>query len=467
MSETKASKKGIFSWMLFDWAAQPFHTLLVTFIFAPYFVSKVVPNPWAQGQYGADTILEGVQKVPDAVYGQQLWGQALGIGGIFIALMAPFLGALADATGPRKPWIAVFSLAAVAGTALLWLATPDGGAPVTLILFAFVLALIGIEFSTVFTNSMMPSLVPRSELGKLSGSGWALGYIGGIIALVIVLGFMVASPSSGKTMLGSIPLFGLDPGQYQGERATGPLTAIWYLVFIIPLFFFTPDIPRRAGQSKAVKTALNNLWATVRQLPARKSYFSFLITSMLYRDGLNGLYMFGGIYAAGVLGMTTTQIGIFGILAAVAGAIGAFFGGRMDARFGPKTVVFWSCWLLVIAGTVIVSSTPESILFFVPVTSTSTPLIVFYIAGSLIGAAGGALQAASRTLLVDQVEHDETTEAFGLYALAGRATSFIAPLSIALVTAVTQSQRIGITPVIVLLAVGAIGLFWVREKKPD
>jgi len=446
MSETRASKKGIFSWMLFDWAAQPFHTLLVTFIFAPYFVSKVAEN---------------------SVDGQALWGQAMGIGGIFIALMAPFLGALADATGPRKPWIAVFSLAVIAGTSLLWLATPGGDAPVTLILFAFVLALIGIEFSTVFTNSMMPSLVPRSQLGKLSGSGWALGYIGGILALVIVLGFMVADPLTNKTLLGFTPAFGLDAAQYQGERANGPLSAIWYLVFIIPLFLFTPDIPRRSGQSKAVRTALNNLWATIRQLPERKSYFSFLITSMLYRDGLNGLFMFGGIYAAGVLGMTTTQLGIFGILAALAGAIGAFLGGRMDDRFGPKTVVFWSCWLLFIAGTVIVSSTPESILFFVPVTSGSTPLLVFYVAGSLIGAAGGALQAASRTLLVDQVEHDEATEAFGLYALAGRATSFIAPLSIAFVTAATQSQRIGITPILVLLAVGAIGLFWVREKKPD
>ncbi|VAW21673.1 Uncharacterized MFS-type transporter [hydrothermal vent metagenome] len=446
MSQSKTSKKGIFSWMLFDWAAQPFHTLLVTFIFAPYFVAKVAEN---------------------SVDGQALWGQAMGIGGIFIALMAPFLGALADATGPRKPWIAVFSLTVIAGTALLWLATPDGNAPVNLILLAFVLALVGIEFSTVFTNSMMPSLVPRSELGKLSGSGWALGYIGGIIALIMVLGFMAASPTSGKTLFGLTPVLGLDPGQYEGERASGPLTAIWYLVFIIPMFLFTPDLPKLAGKTRAVRTALSNLWATVSKLPERKSYFSFLITSMLYRDGLNGLYMFGGIYAAGVLGMSTTQIGIFGILAAVAGTAGAFFGGRMDAKLGPKTVVFWSCWLLVIAGTVIVSSTPESILFVVPVTSASTPLIVFYIAGSLIGAAGGSLQAASRTLLVDQVGRDETTEAFGLYALAGRATSFIAPLSIAFVTTATQSQRIGITPVIVLLAIGAIGLFWVREKQPQ
>jgi len=335
------------------------------------------------------------------------------------------------------------------------------------VLVAFVIGLIGIEFSTVFTNSMMPSLVPRSELGKLSGSGWALGYIGGIITLIVVLGLMVANPDSGKTLFGLSPVLGLDPAQYAGERATGPLTAVWFLVFVIPLFLFTPDIPKRAGQAIAVRKALGNLWRTVRELPKRGSYFSFLITSMFYRDGLNGLYMFGGIYAAGVLKLSIVQIGIFGIIAALAGTAGAFLGGRLDARFGPKSVVFWSCWLLVIAGTAIISSTPENILFVLPVSAPSAPLIVFYVAGSLIGAAGGALQAASRTLLVDQVEHDEATEAFGLYALSGRATSFLAPLSIAFVTAATQSQRIGITPILVLLAVGAIGLFWVREKQPD
>lgn len=444
MDGKKSNKRGIFSWMLFDWAAQPYHTVLITFIFAPYFVSQVASN---------------------SVEGQAIWGQAMGIGGIFIALMAPFLGAMADVTGPRKPWIALFSLFVVAGASLLWLAVPGGAAPVTLILIAFVIGLIGIEFSTVFTNSMMPTLVPRSELGKLSGSGWALGYVGGILALVIVLTLMSASPETGKTLIGIPAIFGLDATQFEGERATGPLTAIWFLIFVIPLFLFTPDIPKPKAQTQAVKKALANLWDTVRGLSKRRSYFSFLITSMLYRDGLNGLFMFGGIYAAGVLKMSITQIGIFGILAGTAGAIGAFWGGRLDVRFGPKTVVFWSCWLLVAAGTIIVSTTPTSIFFVVPVDSASTPMIVFYIAGSLIGAAGGSMQAASRTLLVDQVEADEATEAFGLYALTGRATSFIAPLSIAFVTTISQSQRIGITPILVLVAFGAIGLMWVKERK--
>ena len=439
-----ASKRGVFSWMLFDWAAQPYHTVLITFIFAPYFTSQVAAN---------------------SVDGQAIWGQAMGIGGIFIAILAPFLGAMADVTGPRKPWIALFSAFVVVGASLLWLAVPGGGAPITLVLAAFVLGLIGIEFSTVFTNSMMPTLVPRDELGKLSGSGWALGYVGGIIALVIVLTLMAADPEDGTTLVGLTPILGLDATQFEGERATGPLTALWFLVFVIPLFLFTPDTKKRSGQGQAIGTALSNLLETIRGLTKRGSYFTFLITSMFYRDGLNGLFMFGGIYAAGVLEMSITQIGIFGIIAGIAGALGAFLGGRMDAKFGPKSVVFVSCWLLILACTIIVSTTPETIFFVLPVSSASTPVIVFYIAGSLIGAAGGSLQAASRTLLVDQVSEDEATEAFGLYALTGRATSFIAPFAIGYVTLISQDQRIGITPVIVLLALGAIGLIWVKEKK--
>lgn len=438
-----ATRLGIFSWMLFDWAAQPYFTLLITFIFAPYFTAHVAPDP---------------------VTGQAIWGQAMGIGGLIIAVLAPLLGALADTSGPRKPWIGAFSVLLVAGAALLWFAVPGEGSPVTLTLIAFVVGLIGLEFATVFTNAMMPSLVSRAELGKLSGSGWALGYVGGVISLFIVLGLMSANAETGRTLFGLSPIFGLDPATHAGDRATGPLTAVWYLIFVIPLFLFTPDVPRADGQHIDLGAGLRRLKATIRELPRRRSYSAFLVTSMFYRDGLNGLFTFGGIYAAGVLGLSIIQIGVFGILTAVLGAIGAFVGGRLDARFGPRSVVFWGCWLLVLGSGLIVSTTPSSVLFFIPVQIASLPLVVFYVAGGLIGAVGGALQAASRTLLVDQVDPDEATEAFGLYALTGRVTSFIAPLSVGAVTALSQSQRIGILPIVVLLVLGAIGLALVQEK---
>lgn len=442
-ARTKASRAGIFSWMLFDWASQPYFTLLITFVFSPYFVAHVAADP---------------------VTGQAQWGFASGFAGIIIAMLAPVLGSLADRTGPRKPWIAVFSVFVVLGAAPLFLATPDAGPLVPFILFSFAIGLIGIEFATVFTNAMMPDLVPRSELGKLSGSGWALGYVGGILVLVIMLGLLVANPQTGLTLLGLPSILPIDPALFPGERASGPITAIWYAVFILPLFAFTPDAKKRTGTAPAIGDGLKKLGRTIRSLPQRRSYFAFLMSSMVYRDGLNALYAFGGIYAAGMLGLSIIQIGIFGIIAAASGAVGAFFGGRLDARFGPRQVVSWSIWLLILACATIVSTTRDQFLLLFPVTSAATPLIIFYLAGALIGAAGGALQAASRTLLVDQVGHDETTEAFGLYALSGKATAFIGPITIGIVTSLTASQQIGITPVIVLLIVGAIGLMWVREN---
>ncbi|MCF6325993.1 MAG: MFS transporter [Devosiaceae bacterium] len=442
-----SSKRGVISWMFFDWAAQPYHTVIITFIFAPYFAAFVAPTP---------------------LQGQEMWGYASAIAGICIALLAPVLGSIADVSGPRKPWIAGFSLIAIIGAAMLYFALPSSMAStstITITLIAFIIALIGIEFSAVFINAMMPDLVPRSELGKLSGSGWALGYVGGVVALIIILGFMSADPTSGKTLLGLDPIFGLDAASNEGDRASGPFSAIWYLIFVIPMFLFTPDKGRIAETGSKLSKGLSNLLATLKSLPKRPSLSSFLISSMLYRDGLNALYAFGGIYAATVLGLSIIQVGVFGILAAFTGAIGAFFGGRLDAKFGPRPVVFISCWLLVLACTIIVSTTQEVTLFVLPISSEAIPVYVFYGAGALIGAAGGALQAASRTLLVDQVDKKDTTQAFGLYALTGRATAFIGPLAIAFVTAASQSQRIGITPVIVLLALGAIGLMWVKTKE--
>lgn len=452
----RASRRGIWSWMLFDWAQQPFHTLVITFVFAPYFASAVAENP---------------------ARGQELWGYAAGIGGFLIAASSPVLGAIADAAGPRKPWILGFSILGVIGCWMLWYATP-GSQQMGLVMLAIVLSLVGMEFAAVFNNAMMPTLVPRSELGRLSGSSWGLGYLGGLVSLVLVLGFMSASPETGRTLLGLEPIFGLDPAMREGDRASGPLTAIWYALFALPMLFFTPDVARRRAGSGAIARGLSELWATIRRLPGERSYFSFLISSMFYRDALNALYAFGGIYAAGVLGWSIIQIGIFGILANLTGAIGAWTGGHADKRFGPKPVITVSI-LVLIACCLLVISTTRTEVFFVAVGAGAEglPDIMFYVAGAFIGAAGGSIQAASRTLLVDQVPGEKVTEAFGLYALSGRATAFIGPFAIAFATAwfaseamglsAQDAQRLGVTPVVVLFVIGLVLLPWVRSRAYD
>ena len=431
--------------MLFDWAAQPFHTLIITFVFAPYFAGQVAANP---------------------VDGQSDWAFAATIGGLLIAFLAPVLGALSDATGPRKPWIFGFSAIAAVAVFSLWFVTPDPDpANITLALVAFVVALIGFEFAAIFNNAMMPGLVGRDKLGSLSGNAWALGYAGGLICLIAMLVLMVASPDSGKTLVGLDPILGLDPAQLEGDRASGPLTAIWFVIFIIPLFLFTPDTARRIGVKNAVSKGLRELIDTIRTLPRHPSLFAFLGSSMFYRDALNGLYTFGGIYAVGVLGWSTIQLGVFGILASVTGIFGSIAGGWLDTRLGTKRVVTLTILALIAASALVISTTETHVLFVAVAEGSSVPDIMFYCAGALIGAAGGALQAASRPLLVDQVEHPERMgEAFGLYALSGKATAFLAPLGIYIFTELSGSQRIGITPILILFVVGLLLLIPVRSR---
>ena len=451
------SRRAINAWMLFDWASQPFHTLLLTFFFSRYFAQSVMT---------------------DGATAQQYWGWMLTIAGLTIAFLSPVLGAIADATGPKKPWIAGFTLLMVVGCTALWWAVPNASmATVLLVLVSFGIGMIGVEFAAVFINALMPDLVPRDELGRLSGTSWALGYAGGVVVLIIVLVLMApASPGAQTTIAGLAPILGLADIPGGPDRATGPLTALWMLVFVVPFFLYTPDSPRKPAQPGAVRRALSDLWNTIRNLPRTPSLFAYLGSSMFYRDALNGLYAFGGVYAGGVLGWPALKLGLFGLLAAVTGAIGALAGGRFDDRFGPKAVVTVSIIVLALVSVTIVTTDPSTVLFMKvdvdPDVFLTLPDIVFYVCGALIGAFGGALQAASRTLLTDQAEPGRMGEAFGLYALSGKATSFMAPALIALFTGIAISmgfgsddaQRIGISPIVLLFAVGLLLLPLVKQR---
>ncbi len=438
----RADRRGIRAWMLFDWANQPFQTLVVTFVFAPYFAAEVVGDP---------------------VRGQALWGTATAIGGAVIAVLAPVLGAVADRTGARKRWVLAFSAPYLVGCIALWIAAP-GLPDVTPVLAAYLLAYLGSEFGTVFTNAMLPGLAPRRELGRISGSGWALGYLGGLVSLVVVLLLLVPAPGSTLTLAGIPPVFGLDVAAGEPARASGPLSALWYLVFAVPLFLFTPDEPARHAPG-AVRAGLADLAATFRLAARNRSFFAFLGASMLYRDALAALFTFGGIYAAGVLGWGMFELGVFGIVAAAIGAVGAWAGGRADHAFGPLPVVVACCWLLILVCAVLLLTTRESVLGFAVAPDSRLPDRLFMALGGLIGAAGGALQAASRTLVVDQAEgRVAPAQAFGLFALSGRVTAFIGPAAIAAVTAATGSQRLGISPVILLFLTGLALLYFVKTE---
>ncbi|MEM8728702.1 MAG: MFS transporter, partial [Pseudomonadota bacterium] len=377
----RAKRQRLWGWYFFDWASQPYNTLLVTFIFAPY-VRELLG---------------------DGTTAQAAWGFGIGFAGVVIAILAPVLGAKADLSGHRLRWIWGFSALYVVGAGGLWFSAPDHF-NIVIILGFFAIGMIGMEFATIFTNSMLPSLGTRSELGLISGNGWAFGYAGGLLALVVMLCFFAESATTGRTLIGLPPAFGLDAATREGTRFVGPLTAIWYMVFMVPFFLWVREPAAAARAGSTLGTALKDVLATLRNLPRRPSLFAYLGSSMFYRDGLNGMYAFGGIYASGVLGWSVVDTGIFGITAIIFGAVFAWLGGHCDARFGPKPVIT-SCIVvlsLVAAGIIFIS--PTRVFGLAVAEGSSLPDIAFYVMGGLIGAAGGVIQSASRTMMVRQAD---------------------------------------------------------------
>lgn len=438
----RAARRRIWGWWWFDWASQPYNTLLITFIFGPYVVSVL----------------------GDGTRAQTVWGYGIGATGLLIALVSPLLGAVADRAGGRMRFIWLFSALYVIGAWGIWWSAP-GSFSVWTVMFFFCLGLVGMEFATTFTNAMMPDLAPREELGRISGSGWAWGYAGGVVALILMLAFF-AEGAGGVTLIGIAPILGLDPEMREGTRAVGPFTAIWYAVFMVPFFWWVrePARPGAPGVGEAARAAWPELKATLRALPGTRSLFAFLGASMFYRDALNGIYTFGGIYAAGVLGWTVVDVGVFGILAAVTGAVFAWLGGKADSRFGPKPVILFNILVLTAVALSVAFLSRESVFGVAVGPESRAPDIAFYVLGALIGAGGGSLQAASRTMMVRQAEPGKMTEGFGLYALSGKAMSFMAPLAIGLATDLTGSQQLGILPVVGLFLTGLVLLVWVNPE---
>ena len=453
----RASKPAIVGWVLVDWAVQPFHTLIVTFLFGPYFTIAVAGDP---------------------VQGQAWWGYAAAIAGVVIAIGGPILGAIAD-RGRRKSIIAMCSVVLAAAATALWLARP-GADPATIVavLLAFIVATAAAEYIAVCTNSMMPALVPASELGRLSGTSWAIAYVGGLASLAFMAGLVVSAPGSAKTLMGLDPIFTLDTAQRQGDRLTGPFTALWLLVFVIPFFVFTPDVARGHAAQPAERFSLSqplqDLWGTLMQLPQMPSMLYFMLARALYADGLSAMFVFGGIYGASVFGWQLAELGIFGIVLIVGGILGAAVGGFLDDKVGPKRVITVGLVMLMAGAIGILSVTRSSVLFSIPVTPKAAGSGVFSSVGeqvflgfaSIIAFFAAPVQAASRSLLARIAPPDRMAQFFGLFAFSGKVTAFAAPLLIALATQVSGSQRVGIASVLIFFVAGLWLIAPVKER-PD
>lgn len=448
-----APTRALVGWALVDWAQQPFYSLILTFLFAPYFTTAVASDPRV---------------------GQELWAYAAAAGGILIAIGSPVLGAMAD-NGRRKPWVALSVLIVAAGMASLWYAVPGAdNMRIALVLLAFVCAMAAAEFTTVFTNSLMPQLVPPGQLGRLSGIGWAVGFAGGLVSLVVIAGLLVANPATGKTLIGLEPLLKFDAATREGDRFVGPFAALWLIVFILPFFLFTPDA-RRPENPKPVRESLADLWHTIKGLPAHPAMLMFLLARAIFADGLSAIFVFGGIYGATVFDWQPFERGMFGIILILASVVGAVAGGFLDDRMGAKRVILGSLLVLMVAAVGILSVDRTHVLFQIEVPAkvagaglfASVGEQVFMAFAILVAFVAAPVGASSRSLLARLAPQDKMAQYFGLFAFSGKATAFLAPLLIALVTTATDSQRIGMSTVLAFLFVGFVMMLWVAERRED
>ncbi len=420
-SINKLPKKNIITiiaWSFFDWANSAFATIITTFIISAYFTRYIATNE---------------------IIGTSQWGDAIAIAGILIAIFSPIFGAIADHGTSRKPWLGLFTAVAIVSMALLWNAYPHPSY-VYFTLACVVCGTLGIEIGMVFYNALLPNIAPKGFVGRVSGWAWGLGYAGGLSALIIALFCFVQSPPSW-----------LSTATAAQVRITGPFAAVWLLVFSLPLFLLVPDRnPNGVSLVKAMKIGLKELGGTLKTLPNHKAILIFLIAHMIYIDGLNTVFAFGGIYAAGTFNMKLAQIIQLGIAMNVAAGIGAAVFAWIDDYLGAKPTILFSLGALLLTGIGLV---------------LTHSVVWFWILGIILAIFVGPVQAASRSLMVRLVPKAKATQFFGLYAFSGKVTTFIGPWIFGLATLHFASQRAGISTVLIFFLIGAILLLAVREPQ--
>ncbi len=451
-----ASPLGYYSWAFGQAARDPFYIMVVIYIFFPYFSAIVVGDP---------------------VRGQSLIGYINASVGFVLAATILFLGAIADTVGRRKPWILVTYGAITIGGFLLWWVKPgsEGLSLYSSVGLIFII-MVAFAYAEVFHNAMLPSITPAERAGEVSGLAYALGNFGAVSMMVFVL-FAFALPGAQDwPFLPEQPLLGIDHSLNEHDRIVGPISGIWLVIFILPVLLFTPDgLSRGITWRQAARTGIREVATTLRQLIKHYSNIAvYLVARMLFNDGMVGVLIFGGVYAAGNFGWETITLLIFGLTTSVSAMIGAYLGGRLEDRLGSmrtlKVAIFGSATLLV----VLTSITPETLFFVIP--ASDEPVWAFPYFSTLAELAYLATNqafalffvtglSASRTLMAKISPPEMATQFFGLYGLSGSITAFLAPLLVAVVTDITQSQRIGFASLVMLIVVGGLMLGLVREEQ--
>ena len=441
MSKKIENKGQVLAWSMFDFANQPFTNLVVTFIYGTFFTTVIAS---------------------DVIRGTQQWSHAISITAIIVGLLSPFMGALADRGGYRKIFLFGFTWLTIISTTALYFILPGEVMPA---LIYFVIANIGFEMGSVFCNAYLPDISHSKNIGRISGYGWSLGYVGGLIALALAMVFLVQTDN---------PIFGFEKGvegAYENIRATNLLVAIWFAVFSIPTFVYLKDQkPDTRALLSNVKNTVKDFKSTAKELKNYPQIIKFLIARLFYNDGLVTIFAFGGIYASGSLGFTFDEIMILGIVLNITAGLGAFLMGFLDDKVGGKNTIKVTLIGLMIA-IILAVIAPElrPVAQFV-LGGSSVPdwLIgknVFWFAAILIGIFSGPNQASSRSLMGRFTPENKKNEFFGFFAFSGKATAFLGPLLLGSLTMYFKSQQVGISVIFLFFLVGFIMLNQVDESE--
>ena len=411
LEETPARKtparKSQIGWALYDWASSPVPTLHATFIFAVYFTTVIMP--------------EG---------GSVVWAYMTGITAFTIALIAPLLGSYADSTGKFKELIVLFIALGSIATGLLWFAQPNEA----FISYAIILSAISIFFlesSFIFYNAILGKMIQRDHIGSLSGLAWGGGYIGSVIALIMVLVVFILPDKS---------LFALDKSQSEHIRATMLFAASWAIIFSLPMMFYLPSFSQKNNKNKK-NSAISSLKTSIIEARKIPNLLRFLLARMAYNDGLITLFAFGGIYAAKVFSFSQFEIILFAIGLNISAGMGAIIGGFLDDNIGPIKTIKVALIGLFLCGLVAII-TPYK--------------IIFWIVGVGLGLFVGPVQSASRTYLSLAASDKHKGGLFGLYMVSGKLTSFIGPFLYGSLVMMSGNERYGMAVVLLLIAFGFV-----------
>ena len=451
-----ARPSGYYWWTSVQAARDPLYIMIIIYIYFPYFSNEVVGDP---------------------VKGQTLIGYINSSAGFLAAISIPFLGAIADKIGTRKPWIVASHLIIATCAFSLWFVLPgaEGFMSLPITFMAILTMVVFFGYSEVFHNAMLPNLTPKDKVGLVSGLAFSVGNCFAIFFLVYVLYAFALPGTQDWSFLPEKPLFGLDQAMFEQDRIVAPIAAVWLILATIPFLLITPDgKPSSNKIIDDVKTGLGDVIKTIRSLNHYKNIGIYLLARMLFNDGMVGVLVFNGVYASGVFGWDSVALLLLGICTSGSAMVGAYFGGMIDDRLGSLATLKISIAMTTLILLTLVSIKP-GVIFFVfdvgtdPVWAfpymNTIPEIIYFVIFQVFALFFVTGLSASRTLMAKLSPSSMATQFFGLYSLSGTVTQFLAPLMVATTTAWFDSQRAGFSSLIILMVAGMIGLFWVREEQ--